>query len=78
MAYRLRHVFMFLAVGLVLLCATTVSAQTTTYRLHNEDSGDFFCWRSLKLATADGAAVGVQSGDLKNKTGRVVEPRARQ
>ncbi|HEU4890864.1 MAG TPA: carboxypeptidase regulatory-like domain-containing protein [Vicinamibacterales bacterium] len=69
MAYRLRHVFILLAVGLVLLCATVVSAQTTTYRLHNEDSGDFFCFRSLKLATADAAAVGVQSTDLKNKTG---------
>ena len=39
MAHRLGHVFVFFFVGLVLLYATAVSAQTTTYRLHNEDSG---------------------------------------
>lgn len=68
MAYRLGHVLALLSVGLVLLCATPVFAQTT-YRLHNEDSGDFFCGRSLKIATADAAAANVQSSDLKNKTG---------
>jgi YD repeat-containing protein len=67
-AYRLRHVFVLSFVGLVLLCATPVSAQTT-YRLHNEDSGEFFCGRTLKTATPDAAGVGIQSLDLKNKTG---------
>src|SRR6266545_9726 len=55
------------SVCLVALSALA-SAQTTTYYLHNEDSGDFCCY-ALKTTGPDAAAIVIQSGDLKGQTG---------
>jgi YD repeat-containing protein len=52
---------------LVLALVTTVTparAQTTTYYLHDEPSGDFCC-RALKTIGPDGPVTVLQSGDLK-------------
>jgi YD repeat-containing protein len=52
----------------LVLFATLAFAQTNTYHLHSEDSGDFCCY-ALKTSGPDAAPIVLQSGDLKGLTG---------
>ena len=53
------------ALAALVIFPSVGAAQTTTYHLHDETSGDFCC-RALKTSGPDVAAVALQSGDLKN------------
>ncbi len=52
----------------LVLFATLAFAQTNTYYLHSEGSGDFCCY-ALKTSGPDAAPIVLQSGDLKGLTG---------
>jgi len=60
---------LLLSVGLLLAFGATARAQTTTYHLHREDSGDFFCGKSLLTSATEPPSLALQSADLKNQPG---------
>ncbi len=58
----------FCSIALLLADAASARAQTTTYFLHNADSGDFCC-RSLTTSAPAPTGTALQGPDLKNATG---------